>query len=124
MNAIKMFWTMLVSLRHYPKAKDKDAFWDWYWEQIPDARYRNETLWDAWETFKSYISLRYPIFVVRMWWESRFNRKNFGYSYTFHKDGYFINHNNWFVPCDKSFSYGCVCTMTEYRNGNPYFTKI
>jgi hypothetical protein len=37
--------------------------------------------------------------------------------------GYFINRNKWFVPCDKSFSYGCVDTMTEWRNGNPYFVK-
>lgn len=63
------------------------------------------------------------IFDVRMWWESRFNRKNFGYSYTFGKNGYFINCNKWFVPCDKSFSYGCVDTMAEWRNGNPYFIK-
>jgi len=63
------------------------------------------------------------IFDVRMWWESRFNHKNFGYSHTFGKNGYFINCNNWFVPCDKSFSYGCVDTMVEWRNGNPYFVK-
>ena len=123
MNVIKMFWMMLVNLRHYSKAEDKEAFWDWYWEQIPDARYPGETLWDAWDTFKFYITGQSIIFDVRMWWESRFNRKNFGYSHTFSKNGYFINHNKWFVPCDKSFSYGCVDTMTEWKNGNPYFAK-
>ncbi len=132
MNVIKMFWMMLVSLRYYPNVKGKEAeeaeeikeaFWDWYWGQTPDARYPGETLWDAWDTFKFYITGQHIIFDVRMWWESRFNRKNFGYSHTFGKNGYFINHNKWFVPCDKSFSYGCVDTMTEWRNGNPYFAK-
>ena len=123
MNVFKMFWIMLVSLRYYPKEKNKEAFWDWYWGQAPDAQYPGETLWDAWDTFKYRIRGQYIIFDVRMWWESRFNHKNFGYSHTFGKNGYFINNNNWFVPCDKSFSYGCVDTMLERRNGNPYFEK-
>ena len=123
MNVIKMFWMMLVSLRYYFKAEDKEAFWEWYWEQVPNSQYPNETLWETWENFKFYITGQHIIFNVRMWWESRFNRKNFGYSHTFGKNGYFINHNKWFVPCDKSFSYGCVDEMTEYRNGNPYFAE-
>lgn len=123
MNTIKMFWAMFAGLRHYFKAKDKEAFWDWYWEQIYDSRYPNETLWEAWDAFKYYITGQHIIFDVRMWWESRFNRKNFGYSHTFNKEGYFINRNQWFVPCDKSFMYGCVDSMTEWRNGNPYFME-
>lgn len=122
-NVIKMFWAMFAGLFHYFKAKDKEAFWDWYWGQIPDAQYPNESLWDAWDTFKFYITGQSIIFDVRMWWEFRFNRKNFGYSYTFGKNGYFINRNKWFVPCDKSFSYGCVDTMKEWKNGNPYFAE-
>ena len=123
MNTIKMFWMMLASLRHYFKVEDKEAFRREYWKQIPDARYHNETLEEAWETFKYYITGQHIIFDVRMWWESRFNRKNFGYSHTFGKNGYFINHNKWFVPYDKSFSYGCVDTIAERQNGNPYFAE-
>lgn len=123
MDTIKMFWTMLVNLRHYPKVEDKKAFWEWYWEQNPDTQYPNETLSEAWDNFKYYITGQSIIFDVRMWYESHFNHKNFGYSYTFDKYGYFINHNNWFVPKDKSFSYGCICMMTERQNGNPYFSK-
>ena len=90
MNVIKMFWTMFTSLRHYFKAKDKEAFWDWYWEQIPDSRYPDENLWECWDHFKYYITGRSIIFNVRMWYESRFNHKNFGYSHTFNKTGYCI----------------------------------
>ena len=121
MNTIKMFWMMLTGLFFRPKFNNQENFWEWYWDRIPDARYPGETLWDAWDTFKFYITGQHIIFNVRMWWESRFNRKNFGYSHTFGKNGYFIKDNKWFVPCDKSFSYGCVDTMTEYQNGNPYF---
>lgn len=123
MNVLKMFWTMLVNLRHYFKAKDKEAFWDWYWEQTPDTRYPGETLWDAWDTFKYYITGQHIWWKIRMWYEYHFNKKNFGYSWTFGKNGYFIKNNRWFVPVDKSFQYGCVDPATEYRNGNPYFTK-
>lgn len=123
MNVIKMFWTMFVSLRHYPKAEDKEAFWYWYWVQVPDTRYPGETLWASWDNFKYHITGQSILFDVRMWWESRFNRKNFGYSHTFGKNGYFINHNQWFVPCDKSFSYGSVNPMIERKNGNPYFAE-
>ena len=45
MNVIKMFWMMVVSLRYYFKTEDKEAFWEWYWEQIPDSQCPNETLW-------------------------------------------------------------------------------
>ena len=121
MNVIKMFWTMLVNLFQYPKVKDKDIFWDWYWEQIPDSRYPNETLYESWDTFKYYITGHSIIFDMRMWYETRFNHKNFGYSYTYGKKGYFINHNKWFVPYDKSFSYGCININTELQNKNPYF---
>ena len=85
MNAIKMFWMMFTSLRYYFKAEDKEAFWDWYWEQIPDSRYPNENLWECWDTFKYYATGQHIIFNVRVWWESRCNHKNFGYSYTFGK---------------------------------------
>jgi hypothetical protein len=123
MSVIKMFGTMIENLCYYSAVEDKEVFWEWFWEQVPDARYPGETLRDAWESFKYYATGQHIIFNVRMWWESRFNRKNFGYSYTFGKNGYFINHNKWFVPCYKSFSYGCVDTITEYRNGNPYFKE-
>ena len=75
MNVIKMFWMMLVSLRHYFKAKDKKAFWNWYWEQIPDTRYPCETLREAWDTFKFYITGQFIIFNVQMWWETRSQQK-------------------------------------------------
>ena len=123
MDTIKMFWMMLTGLFSYWKYEDKEEFWELYWERKPYPKYPNQTLWDEWDTFKYFITGQHIIFDVRMWWESRFNRKNFGYSYTFGKNGYFINHNKWFVPCDKSFSYGCIDTMTERRNGNPYFAK-
>ena len=122
-NVIKMFWMMITSLRYYFKAEDKEAFWDWYWVQIPNSQYPNETLDEAWDTFKFYITGKAIAFDVRMWWESRFNRKNYGYSYTFGKNGYFINRNQWFVPCDKSFFYGRVDSVTEWKNGNLYFAE-
>ena len=78
MSVIKMFWMMVASLRYYFKAEDKEAFWEWYWEQIPDSQYPNETLWETWDNFKFYITGQHIIFDVRMWWETRFNRKNFG----------------------------------------------
>jgi hypothetical protein len=123
MNTIKMFWMMLTGLFARPKFFDREDFWEWYWEQIPNTRYPNEPLWEAWDTFKYYITCRHIIFDIRMGWEARFNRKNFGYSYTFGKEGYFIKDNEWFVPCDKSFIYGCVDITSEYQNGNPYFIK-
>lgn len=123
MDTIKMFWMMLTGLFSYWEYESKEEFWEWYWERKPYPKYPNQTLWDEWDTFKYFITGQHIIFDVRMWWESRFNRKNFGYSHTFGKNGYFINHNKWFVPCDKSFSYGCVDTMTERRNGNSYFAK-
>ena len=55
MNVIKMFWMMLVGLRHYPMAKDKEVFWDWYWEQIPNTKYPGETLWEVWDNFKQWL---------------------------------------------------------------------
>ena len=124
MNTIKMFWMMLVSLRHYFKAEDKEAFWDWYWnEQIPDARYPGESLYECWDTFLHTISFGPLRFNIKMWWATHFGKRDFGYSWTFGKNGYFILGGKWFVPCDKSFSYGCVDTMTEWRNDNPLFAK-
>ena len=122
-NFCLMIKTMICGLFSYGKFKSKEEFWEWYWEQTPDARYPGETLWDAWDTFKHYATGKHIVWEVRMWWESRYNKKNFGYSWTFGKNGYFINNNHWFVPCDNSFQYGCVDSATEYRNGNPYFTK-
>lgn len=122
-NFCLMVKTMICGLFSYGKFEDRKEFWKWYWEQIPDARYPGETLWDAWDTFKYYATGQHIIWEVRMWYEYYFNKKNFGYSWTFNKNGYFINNNHWFVPSDKSFQYGTVDSATEYRNGNPYFTK-
>ena len=122
-NFCLMVKTMICGLFSYGKFEGREEFWDRYWEQIPDPRYPGETLWEAWDTFKFYITGQHIIFDVRMWWEYHFNKKNFGYSWTFNKNGYFINNNHWFVPSDKSFQYGTVDSVTEYRNGNPYFTK-
>ena len=122
MNTIRMFATMIKGLFSYGKFENKEEFWDWYWnEQIPDERYSGESLYECWTTFLYIITLGPLRFNVQMWWESKFNRKNFGYSHTFGKNGYFIKDNKWFVPCDKSFSYGCVNSLTEWKNGNPYF---
>jgi hypothetical protein len=119
-----MFATMIKGLFSYREFENKESFWDWYWnEQVPDHRYPAESLYECWVTFLHTITLGPLRFNVQMWWESKFNRKNFGYSYTFGKNGYFIRGNKWFVPCDGSFSYGGVDTMTEWKNGNPYFTK-
>ena len=122
-NFCLMVKTMICGLFSYGKFEDREEFWEWYWEQIPDARYPGETLWDAWDTFKHYATGQHIIWEVRMWYEYYFNKKNYGYSWTFNKNGYFINNNHWFVPSDKSFQYGTVDSATEYRNGNPYFTK-
>ena len=121
-NTLLMFKTMICGLFSYNKFKDKEEFWDWYWdEQIPDNRYPGESLYECWDTFKYYITGKAIFWNIRMWFESRFNKKNFGYSWTFKKEGYFINNNNWFVPIDKTFTYGCVDRATEYTNKNPYF---
>ena len=53
LNCVRMFKTMIAGLFAYRKFVDKEAFWDWYWnEQIPDARYPGECLYETWETFK------------------------------------------------------------------------
>ena len=121
MDFIKMLWMMVTGLFSRNEFEDKEEFWDWFWEREIEGYGVN--VWECWDCFKYCITFGPIRFDVRMWWESRFNRKNFGYSHTFGKNGYFINKNKWFVPCDKSFSYGCVDTMTEWRNGNPYFAK-
>lgn len=121
MDVIKMFWMMLTAMFHRSEFEDKEEFWDWFWEREVEGYGVN--VWECWECFKHYATLGPIRFSVRMWFESRFNKKNFGYSWTFGKNGYFINGNHWFVPCDKSFSYGCVDTASEYRNGNPIFAK-
>ena len=116
-----MLWMMITGLFSRNEFEDKEEFWDWFWER--DIEGYGVNVWEAWLCFKHYATLGPIRFNVRMWWESRFNRKNFGYSHTFGKDGYFINNNGWFVPCDKSFSYGCVDSYREYKCGNPYFAK-
>lgn len=120
---IKMFKTMLLGQLSRKNFDNKEDFYEWYWDQIPDDEYPGETLWECWDTFKYYATCKHIIWDVRMWWEYHFNKKNFGYSWTFNKNGYFINNKQWFVPCDKSFQYGCICVATEYSNGNPYFIK-
>lgn len=121
-NTLLMFKTMISGLFSYNKFEDKEEFWDWYWnEQIPDSRYPGESLYECWDTFKYYIAGKAIFWNIRMWFESRFNKKIFGYSWTFKREGYFINKNNWFVPIDKTFAYGCVDRATEYTNNNPYF---
>ena len=124
MNVIKMFVAMIKGLFSYGKFEDKEAFWDWYWnEQIPDSRYPNESLYECWDTFLHIITFGSLRFNIKMWWATHFGKRDFGYSWTFGKNGYFILNGKWFVPCDKSFSYGCVDTMTEWRNDNPLFAK-
>lgn len=121
-NTIKMFATMIKGLFSYGKFKNKEEFWDWYWhEQIPDSRYSGESLYECWATFLYIITLGSLRFNIKMWWAIRFGKKDYGYSWTFGKDGYFILKGEWFVPFDKSFSYGCVDSMTEWGNGNPLF---
>ena len=97
MNTIRMFTTMIKGLFSYGKFESKEEFWDWYWnEQIPDERYSGESLYECWTTFLYTITLGSLRFDAQMWWESKFNHKNFGYSYTFDKNGYFIKNNKWF----------------------------
>ena len=122
-NFCLMVKAMICGLFSYGKFENKEEFWDWYWEQIPDPRYPGEDLWECWDTFKHYATGKHIAWNVRMWWEYHSNKRNFGYSWTFGKNGYFINNNQWFVPSDKSFQYGCVCFATEHNNGNPYFIK-
>ena len=123
MNTIKMFAKMVKGLASYRKFETKEEFWFWYWRQIPDSRYPNETLEESWDTFKWKLSFGELRSEIRMWWLVRFGKKEFGYSWTFLKDGYFIEDGKWFVPNDKSFCYGCVNITAELENDNPIFTK-
>ena len=124
MNVIKMFMAMIKGLFSYNKFEDKEEFWDWYWnEQIPDSRYPGESLYECWDTFLHLITFGPLRFNIKMWWATHFGKRDFGYSWTFNKNGYFILDGKWFVPCDKSFTYGCVDTATERKNGNLIFAK-
>ena len=123
MATIKMFWLMLTGLFKRSNFEDKESFWSWYWERVPDKRYPNETVAEMWDTFLYYITLKSFWWDVRMFFERHFNKKNWGYSWTFEKNGYFIRNNEWFVPSDKSFKYGRICYRIEHDNGNPYFEK-
>lgn len=124
LNVIRMFKTLIKGLFSYGKFENKEEFWDWYWnEQIPDERYKGESLYNCWKTFLYTITFGIQRFRIKMWWATRFGKREFGYSWTFRKNGYFILNGCWFVPDDKSFSYGCVDTVTEWRNGNPIFVE-
>lgn len=127
MNTIKMFWAMLSGLFFYNEFESKEEFWDWYWEQIPDKKYPSETLWETWETFRWCASLGGLRFNWRMWYNQHLGQRHFGYSWTFDKNGYFVQDkktgNWWFTPDDGSFSYGCVGETIERLNGNPIFAS-
>jgi hypothetical protein len=122
MNTIRMFLTMIKGLFSYGEFKDKEDFWDWYWnEQIPDSRYPGESLWESFDTFMYIITFGPQRFEFELWWAKKFGKREFGYSWTFGKNGYFIKDRLWFVPEDGSFLHGRIDPMTEYRNGNLLF---
>lgn len=123
MNTIKMLITMIKGLFKRGQFDSREDFWDWYWEQIPDSRYPNETLYETWDTFKWMVTCGPVRYSICSWVKCHFGKKNYGYSYTFNKDGYFIMLNgSWrFFPNDKSFTEGTVCYNTEHKNGNPLF---
>jgi hypothetical protein len=123
MITIKTLWMMITGLFKRSDFEDKEDFRSWYWERIPDERYPGESVADVWDTFLYCITLKSLWWDVRMFFERHFNKKNWGYSWTFEKNGYFIMNNEWFVPSDKSFDYGRICYRTEHDNGNPYFEK-
>lgn len=74
MNTIKMFWAMITGLFRWRDFSNKDDFWEWYWEQIPDKKYRNETLYEAWETFKFTLTFEYFTLKVIEWKTKRKKR--------------------------------------------------
>lgn len=121
-NTIRMFKAMIKGLSSYFKFDDKENFWEWYWGQTPDERYSGESLWETWDTFKYTITLRHLRFNLRMWYNIHFGKRYYGYSYTFKRDGYFVKDSCtlgwWFIPNDKTFSYGSVNSYDEYSNGN------
>lgn len=121
---IKMFKVMITGLFVYFEFDDKEDFWEWYWEQIPDERYDGENLWETWEMFKYTITLRELRFNLRMWYSIHFGKHYEGYSYTFKRDGYFVKDKHtcvwWFIPNDKTFRYGCINRGDEYKNGNVF----
>ena len=123
MNTIKMLWAMLTGLFHMNKFKGREEFWDWYWEQIPDARYPGESLYEAWDTFKWVITGQPLWWEISMWYKQHFSKKQFGYSWTFNKNGYFFKKGNtwWFIPEDKSFTYGTINDTEEWTHKNPIF---
>ena len=123
MNVIKMMWAMLNGLFYMDKFNDREDFWNWYWEQIPDARYPGESLREAWDTFKWVITGRPLWWKISMWHKRYFGEKQFGYSWTFDKNGSFFKKDNvwWFIPEDRSFTYGTVNYIIERMNKNPIF---
>lgn len=123
MYVIKMFKSMLTGLFRMNEFENKEDFWNWYWEQIPNAKYPNETLLESWEAFKSTITLGSVRFYGGMWFKLHFGKKYFNYSWTFDKNGYFFKYDGcwWFSPTDGSFTYGRPCELTELANNNPLF---
>jgi hypothetical protein len=109
---IKMLKTMLLGQLSRKNFDDKEDFYDWYWNQIPDDEYPGETLWDCWDTFKWILSLgelRSNIEIRRL---LKKGKREYGYSKIFRKYGYFINTKKGgvlFVPEDKIFEYGYSC---------------
>ena len=126
MDIIKMLWMMLTGLFSYWKYENKEEFWEWYWDRVTDPRYPNQTLWDDWDTFKYDITLGPLRWEMRMWYNKRFGKKYFGYSWSFNKNGYFVKdwvtNAWWFIPEDDSF-YGTPIPSVERENGNPIFAK-
>jgi hypothetical protein len=119
-----MFMTMIKGLTSYGKFENKEKFWNWYWyKQIPDSRYKNETLDECWDAFLYTISFGSLRDSIKLWWAVQFGKKEFGYCWTFGKNGYFVKNGKWFVPDDKSFVWGFVNPAEEQRNNNPLFVE-
>lgn len=120
-NVFKMFWCSIKGLFYRYKFDYKDDFVAWYWAQIPDKRYSNESLREAWNTFKSTCALGQLRFTCRMKYYKTHGHKIFGHSATFDKNGYFFQDKKtgvwWFAPADESFNYGIPCWRTEKENG-------
>lgn len=113
MYYLKMFYLMIVGLFNHPAFNDKDDFIDWYWGRVVDPKYPAETVYDAFDLFKSNIAFKHTRGVISTWINKNFKflgNCHHGYSTTFGKYGNFVYdsvHDVYsFFPDDGSFYEG------------------
>lgn len=107
-NFLRMMKATILGLFHRRDFDSSDDFWFWYRSQVPDKRYYNESLEEAWGTFFWMITFGSLRADIADKWNKKHGRHYPGFSDVFQKEGYFFKSRGiWlFVPNDGSFIYG------------------